>query len=104
MSESPDGLFETSESALRQRLARFKQRMDDLVAQAPKSPLMIESPVERAMMGLACAVEELNQAIIFANTPEALTEMRDAAEDAITRLCVVSSVTLTLAEYFGEQS
>ncbi len=85
------------------RIERFMDRLTHPEDIRPRAPWIIESPVERAMMGLACAVEELNQAIIYARTPDALCEMRDSAGEAITRLCVVSDVCVTLAKYFGEQ-
>ncbi len=62
------------------------------------TPKTAECPMERAMMGLDCAVQDLEGVLLLARTPAALTEIRSTAEEAIARLIVLSSTCLTLSE------
>ena len=73
--ESPDGLYDTSEPALSNRLDRFRRRV-------------VESPLDRASFAAMLAVEDLNAAIHLAQSPEQLAEVRDAIEDTIKSLII----------------
>lgn len=78
------------------------RKLDERIA-ADAGRVYSQMAVEHAMMGLACAVEDMNQAIIHARTPALLKEMQSASGEAITRLCTISDITVTLAKYFGQQ-
>ncbi len=64
---------------------------------------VFEEPTERAMMGLTCAVEELDYVVCLARSADALAELRASAEDAIKRLIAISSVCLTLEQLEREK-
>ncbi len=66
-----------------------------------KAARVFEEPTERAMMGLALAVEELDGVVLLARAPEALAELRTSAE--IRRLIILSAVCLTLEQGEREQ-
>ena len=90
MASDTDGLYDTSEPALSNRLDRFRRRV-------------VESPLDRASFAAMLAVEDLNAAIHLAQSPEQLAEVRDAIEDTIKSLIISSSVALTLAEFWSER-
>ncbi len=88
MTDTFDPLSETPEPA---RIIPFK-------------PVKVfEEPTERAMMGLTCAVEELDYVVCLARSADALAELRASAEDAIKRLIAISSVCLTLEQLEREK-
>ena len=89
MSET-DALYDASDESIALKLLRFKPRIQ-------------EDPIERAMMGLICAVEDLDGVMLLARTPESLAEIRTTAEDAIRRLIILTSVALTLETFTDGQ-
>lgn len=86
VNDAPDGLFDTSEPAMSLRIARFKARVG-------------QDPSEHAMMCLTLAVEDLDDALMLARSPEAHAAIRSTAEDAINRLMTIQTVSLTLERW-----
>lgn len=81
-----DGLYDTSEPALSNRIARFRQRIT-------------ESPSGRAAQTLTNAIDDLNSAMHQAETPEQLAFVRTTAEAAIRSLLITISVVETFEQF-----
>jgi len=81
-----DGLYDTSEPQLSNRIARFKERMRRIP----------ESPLDRAAQSVMNAVEDLNLCMHTAKSPKELRQVRVIAEAVISQLEITSSVALTL--------
>ena len=83
-----DGLYDTSEPQLSNRIARFRQRME-------------ESRIDRAGQSAMNAVEDLNLCLHTAKSPEELRQVRAIAESVIAQLVITSSVALTFDEHWN---
>ena len=88
MANTPDGLFDTSEPALSNRIARFQRRVK-------------ESPIDRAAFALLMAVEDLQGVLLLAQTPEEYVQIQQVSEEAIGTLSALTCTALTLNQYFG---
>ena len=88
-----DGLYDTSEPQLSNRIARFKQRLSDSRIE--------ESPIDRAGQAAMNAVEDLNLCLHTAKSPEELRQVRAIAESVIAQLVITSSVALTFDEHWN---
>ena len=86
-----DPLYDASGPSVSEKLERFAARL-------AREAFTVECPMERAMKGLACAVEELDGALLLARAPEAHAEIRQCAEDAINRLLKIQAVSFTLEQ------
>jgi hypothetical protein len=86
--EAPDSLFSTDEIAIRNRVARFKARVQ-------------ESPLDRALQLLVCGCQDLNDAIWQAKSPDELRAARKAIDQIWQYLDTASSIMLTVEEHWG---
>ena len=80
-----DGLYDTSEPALSNRLARFRARFE-------------QSPAEHAMHAAVEAIADLKVAVWTVKSREQLNDLRLMIEAAITDLTITASVALTRDE------
>lgn len=96
-----DPLFDVPEPALSARIQRFAKR----IAQLTAAPVyMVECPMERAMMNLTLAVEELDGALLLARSADEHSAIRSTAEDAINRLLTMQTVSWTLERFDRQRS
>lgn len=82
-----DGLYDTSEPAMQNRIERFKRRI-------------VESPIDRACQSLALAGDDVNAAIHLVSNRKELTQMRDVILETIARLETSWSVAMVIDEYW----
>jgi hypothetical protein len=85
-----DGLFDTTEPAMSNRIARFKDRLQ-------------ESRSDRALQGAMDAAKELSVRVWAAQSPAELTALYRGIEEVAYELLKSSSDALTLREHWGDR-
>lgn len=85
-----DGLYDTSETALQNRIERFKRRV-------------VESSIDRACQSLSMAGDDVNAAIHLVSNRQELTQMRDVILETIARLETSWSVAMVIDEYWEQR-
>lgn len=82
-----DGLYDTSEPALSNRLDRFKRRI-------------VESPIDRACQSLAMAIEDTESALSQVQTKAELDQARELVRVMTDKMLMLSSLGYTLHEHW----